>query len=132
MRMTGMLPGKRPWSLRAGGHRRAPGRIERHPLRAMPWFVKTETIAVPAAQVAPHLEAHRAWVGRLREQGVRISSGYLVDGQGKPGGGGLLLLEAADHASAEALILQDPMVRSGSVRWLLHRWVAAVGDLDLG
>jgi len=98
----------------------------------MPWFVKTETIAVPAAQVAPHLEAHRAWVGRLREQGVRISSGYLVDGQGKPGGGGLLLLEAADHASAEALILQDPMVRSGSVRWLLHRWVAAVGDLDLG
>jgi uncharacterized protein YciI len=97
----------------------------------MPWFVKTETITVPPANVAPHLEAHRAWVGQLRQQGVRISSGYLVDGQGKPGGGGLLLLEAADYARAEALILQDPMVRSGSVHWELHRWVSAVGDLNL-
>ena len=97
----------------------------------MPWFVKTETIAVPAASVAPHLAAHRAWVSQLRQQGVRISSGYLVDGQNKPGGGGLLLLEAADHASAEALLRQDPMVSSGSVHWTLHRWVAAVGDLNL-
>jgi len=54
-----------------------------------------------------------------------------VDGQDQPGGGGLLLLEAADHASAEALIRQDPMVRSGGVDWSLHRWMAVEGDLDL-
>jgi uncharacterized protein YciI len=66
----------------------------------------------------------------LRARGVRISSGYLVDGEGKPGGGGLLLLEATDHASAEALILEDPMVSSGCVEWSLHRWVSAVGELD--
>ena len=98
----------------------------------MPWFIKTETIRVPHAAVAPHLKAHCAWVEQLRQQGVRISSGYLVDGDGRPGGGGLLLLEASDHAAAEALIRQDPMLISGSVDWRLQQWIAAVGDLGLG
>ncbi len=43
----------------------------------------------------------------------------------------LLLLEATDHASAEALIRQDPMLRSGCVTWSLHGWISAVGDLNL-
>jgi uncharacterized protein YciI len=97
----------------------------------MAWFIKRETIHATPAEVRPHLAAHRAWVADLRSAGVRISSGYLVDGEGRPGGGGLLLLEAADHAAAEALIQQDPMVRSGCVTWTLHGWISAVGDLDL-
>jgi uncharacterized protein YciI len=97
----------------------------------MPWFIKTETIRGAPAAARNQLAAHRAWVEELRARGVRISSGYLVDGEGRPGGGGLLLLEAADHASAEALIQQDPMVRSGCVSWTLHSWISAVGDLDL-
>ena len=96
----------------------------------MAWFIKTETFRGSSADAAPHLAAHRTWGRELRSQGVRISSGYLVDGVGRPGGGGLLLLEAADHASAEALIRQDPMVRSGCVTWTLQGWIAAVGDLD--
>jgi len=96
----------------------------------MPWFIKRETFLQPYAQLRPHLQAHRAWVEELRARGVRISSGYLVDGEGKPGGGGMLLLEAADYASAEALIHQDPMLRSGGVDWTLHQWISAVGDLE--
>jgi uncharacterized protein YciI len=96
----------------------------------MPWFIKHETIRGQASDVRTQLAAHRSWVMDLRARGVRISSGYLVDGEGKPGGGGLLLLEATDHASAEALILEDPMVSSGCVDWSLHRWVSAVGELD--
>ena len=91
----------------------------------MPWFLKHETFRQPYAVMRPHLEAHKAWVAELRARGVRVSSGYLVDGQGQPGGGGLLLLEAADHASAEALIREDPMaaraapdlVRNGFCFW---------------
>ena len=98
----------------------------------MPWFIKRESFLRPYAELRPHLQAHRQWVETLRGQGVRISSGYLVDGEGKPGGGGLLLLEASDHASAEALIRQDPVVISGLVDWSLHQWVGAVGDLGLG
>ena len=73
-----------------------------------------------------------AWVRDLRGQGVRISSGYLVDGEGRPGGGGPLVLEAEDHASAEALIRQDPMVRCGGVDWTLQQWISAVGALEVG
>jgi uncharacterized protein YciI len=77
----------------------------------------------------PHLEAHRAWVRQLRERGVLISSGYLVDGDGRPGGGGLLLLEAASYADAEGLVRLDPMVCSGGVDWRLEQWQPSVGDL---
>ena len=98
----------------------------------MPWFIKRETFRFPHPQLRPHLAAHREWVAALRQQGVRISSGYLVDGEGQPGGGGLLLLEAEDHARAEALIRDDPMVRSGGVDWSLPQWIGAVGDLGVG
>lgn len=97
----------------------------------MPWFIKTETFRVSPQQARPHLAAHRAWVAELRARGVAVSSGYLVDGQGQPGGGGLLLLQAQDFSAAEALVLQDPMVRSGCVDWQLQGWVAAVGDLAM-
>ena len=95
----------------------------------MPWFIKTETFRCPYSEMRPHLAAHRAWVEELRRRGVAISSGYLVDGVGRPGGGGLLLFEAPDYASAEVLIQDDPMLRSGGVDWRLGQWMPAVGDL---
>ena len=98
----------------------------------MPWFIKHETFRRPQAELQDHLVAHRAWVRQERQRGLRISSGYLVDAQGRPGGGGLLLLEAEDHASAEALVRQDPMVLSGGVDWTLQQWNGAVGDLAVG
>ena len=98
----------------------------------MPWYVKHETFLRPYAEMQTHLAAHRAWVAGLRERGVRISSGYLVDGEGRPGGGGLLLLEAPDHAAAAELIQQDPMVISRLVDWSLQQWIRAVGDLEVG
>ena len=97
----------------------------------MPWFIKTETFRVPHAELKPHLAAHHRWVEDLRARGVAVSSGYLVDGEGCPGGGGLLLLEAETHAAAEALVRQDPMVRSGCVDWQLQGWRPAVGDLGV-
>jgi uncharacterized protein YciI len=98
----------------------------------VPWFIKQETFLRPYSAMQPHLAAHRAWVAELRAAGVVISSGYLVDGQGQPGGGGLLVLQAADHAAAERLIRRDPMVCSGGVAWRLERWVPVVGDLAVG
>jgi uncharacterized protein YciI len=91
----------------------------------MPWFIKTETFRVPHEQARPHIHAHRAWVRRLQAEGVAISSGYLVDAEGRPGGGGLLLLEATDHSAAEALVREDPMIRSGCVDWQLQGWIPA-------
>ena len=97
----------------------------------MAWFIKTETFRLPRPQLLAHLQAHHAWVTQLRQQGVVISSGYLVDQAGRPGGGGLLVLAAADYAAAEALVRQDPLIANGCVDWQLQGWIPAVGDLAL-
>lgn len=70
----------------------------------MKLFVKTETFLRPYGEMKPHLDAHRRWVEQQRVEGLVLSSGYLVDGEGQPGGGGLLLLQAVDYREAEALI----------------------------
>ena len=98
----------------------------------MAWFIKTETFRLPRLQLQAHLQAHHAWVAELRQQGVVITSGYLVDQAGRPGGGGLLLLAANDYAAAEALVLQDPLIANDCVDWQLQGWIPAVGDLAVG
>ena len=98
----------------------------------MAWFIKTETFRLPRPQLLAHLQAHHAWVAELRQQGVVMSSGYLVDQAGRPGGGGLLLRAAEDYAAAEALVRQDPLIANGCVDWQLQGWIPAVGDLAVG
>ena len=104
----------------------------------MAWFIKTETFtdgfrSLPGSQRAAQLQAHRDWVASQRAAGVAIASGFLVDGQRQPGGGGLLALQAGSYAEALALVQQDPLIAACWVDWQLHEWIAAAGDLgDLG
>jgi uncharacterized protein YciI len=98
------------------------------------WYVKTETFikGKPFPEIAPHLAAHKEWVAGLRAEGsVQITSGYRVDKDDKPGGGGLMLFAAADYSTALALVQQDPLVANGCVDWELNRWIAEVGDVAL-
>ena len=102
----------------------------------MAWFIKSETFteafrALPGPERTVHLKAHRAWVAEQRAAGTAMASGFLVDGQHQPGGGGLLVLEAASYDEALALIQQDPLIAAGWVEWKLHEWIAAAGDLAL-
>ena len=99
----------------------------------MPWFVKHETFTaetadLPMAQRRPHLEAHRAWVEQESAAGRRIRSGFLVDEQRRPGGGGLLIFEAASYAEALEWVQQDPMIKADLVRWTLQEWIPISGD----
>ena len=95
------------------------------------WFVKTETFAKPFPEVREHLEAHKAWVRGLQRRGevAQITSGYRVDAEGRPGGGGLMFFQAESHAAAEALCRLDPLVKSGSVAWKVQGFVPEVGDI---
>ena len=77
-----------------------------------------------------HCEDHCAWVESQRRSGLRMASGFLVDGDHKPGGGGLLVFEAPSYAAAEALIQQDPMIARDLVEWSLHAWRPVSGDLQ--
>ena len=99
----------------------------------MPWFVKHETFTaetadLPMAQRRPHLEAHRAWVEQESAAGRRIRSGFLVDEQRRPGGGGLLIFEAASYAEALEWVQQDPMIKADLVRWTLQEWIPVSVD----
>ena len=100
---------------------------------ADPWFVKTETFkkTLSFPQIRPHLEAHKVWVAELRAGGMSITSGYRVDADGRPGGGGLMLFAAADYSAAEQLVLDDPLIANDCVDWQLNQWVADVGDISL-
>ena len=95
------------------------------------WFVKTEQFYKPFPEVKPHLEAHREWVARLRADGYCITSGYRVDGEGKPGGGGLMFFAAKNYDEAEALVRTDPLIANKCVDWKLNGWIAEVGDVQL-
>ena len=99
----------------------------------MAWFVKPETFTSVAAALAveerrTNLEAHRRWVADEAAAGHRLRSGYLVDGDRRPGGGGLLIFEATSYADALAWVQNDPMIIAGLVDWQVQEWIPVSGD----
>ncbi|KAL3900826.1 MAG: hypothetical protein SGARI_006165 [Bacillariaceae sp.] len=105
-------------------------------VRALPnndesWFCKTEQFKRPFPEVRPHLEEHKAWVEKLRQDGYCITSGYRVDAEGKPGGGGLMFLAATSYQAALEIVEQDPLVANDCVDWELNGWIGQVGDVQM-
>ncbi len=100
----------------------------------MPFFVKTETFTKQTLKLLPnqrkkYLDAHKSWVKELSETGINISSGYLVDENNIPGGGGLVVLEAESFEVAKSIIQKDPMILGELVNWQLHEWLPVSGQL---
>ena len=94
----------------------------------MPLFIKTEVFKDKALKLTSNerkhfLAMHRSWISKLNSSGISISSGYLIDASQKPGGGGLLVIEAECYQSAKKIIENDPLIISGLVNWSLHEWV---------
>jgi uncharacterized protein YciI len=104
----------------------------------MHWFVKTEQFhkSLAFVEIKPHLEAHRAWVRSLREdrgngRARTIVSGYRVDENDRPGGGGLMIFAAKDYTAAEEYVRGDPLVANECVDWQLNKWIAETGDISI-
>eukprot|EP00956_Cyclotella_meneghiniana_P022792 scaffold43448_cov51-Cyclotella_meneghiniana.AAC.14 len=98
----------------------------------MKWFVKTETFAKPYPEVKQYLEEHREGGRSLREKGsVSIASGYRVDENGRPGGGGLMIFAAFDYITAEEFVKTDPLVSNECVDWHLNQWIPETGDITM-
>jgi len=111
--------------------------LEKKLVRCLPmegdesWFCKMEQFIKPYPEVKPHLEAHKEWVRKLRYAGYCITSGYRVDSEGKPGGGGLMFLAAKSYEDARQIILQDPLIINDCVDWELNGWIGQVGDVQM-
>lgn len=95
------------------------------------WFCKTEQFKRPFPEVKPFLEEHKLWVLSLRRQGYCITSGYRVDAEGNPGGGGLMFLAAKSHEEALKLVRQDPLVANDCVDWQLNGWIGEIGEIQM-
>tara|TARA_Y100001968_G_C19019908_1_gene554644 strand:- start:274 stop:582 length:309 start_codon:yes stop_codon:yes gene_type:complete len=98
----------------------------------MTWFIKTERFTKESMKSSPEkrneiIKMHKEWVKNINNSGVKICSGYLVDNLGKPGGGGLLLFEAKSWDEAKTIILSDPMIEFGLVKWKLEEWKSVFG-----
>ena len=100
----------------------------------MPWFIKTEKFTAQTLTLLPeqrqtYLAAHHECIKVLRSEGVKVSSGFLVDAEQRPGGGGLLVLQADSFEAAKRLVEQDPMIVEGLVKWDLQQWIPVCGEL---
>ena len=99
----------------------------------MPIFIKTEkfkdkTIELSNIERKKFLLMHKEWVKNISESGHYIHSGYLINEQKMPGGGGLLILEAKDYLTAKKIIENDPMIKHELVIWDLQEWIPIVGN----
>jgi len=109
--------------------------FRKHLLPGESWFCKTETFkkSLKFPEIKPHLDAHTQWVKDLRAQGeVCIVSGYRVDSEGKPGGGGLLFVAAKSYQEAYDLVSKnDPLIIKDCVDWELNGWNSQVGGIQV-
>lgn len=83
----------------------------------------------PLDEVLAHYDAHRAYLGALKAQGVLVASGPL-----EPRYGGALLLRVADddvEAALDAIRDGDPYWKAGVGQYELLPWNVRTGRDDL-
>jgi len=95
----------------------------------MPFFVKTETIKkeylINNDLKRKIINEHIDWIKQLKNEGINIKSGFLIDESKRPGDGGLLILEINNYRNALKIIKNDPMIKNDLVEWKLNEWVIA-------
>ena len=83
----------------------------------------------PIEEVLAHHEAHRAYLQRLKKEGVLVASGPL-----EPRFGGALLLRVPDATAREAMDRvrdNDPYSQAGVAQYELLGWDVKTGREDL-
>ena len=83
----------------------------------------------PLDEVLTVIDAHRAYLGGLKEKGLLLASGPL-----DPRSGGALLLRVPDEGSAAALDAirdGDPFVQHGLAQYELLPWMPVIGKDSL-
>ncbi len=93
----------------------------------MPFFVKTEIIKkeylIKKDLRNKVIHDHINWIKKLKQKGINIKSGFLVDEFQIPGAGGLLIIEMKTFKEALQIIKNDPMIQSDIVNWKLNQWI---------
>jgi uncharacterized protein YciI len=83
----------------------------------------------PIEEVMPFLEAHRAYLRALKQQGTVLAAGPF-----DPRIGGALLVSITDpnvHAALDGIRDQDPYFQAGIAQYELLPWNPVIGVEDL-
>ena len=93
----------------------------------MPIFVKTEIIKKEFISNTKlkkkFIDKHIAWIKDLKNAGINVKSGFLVNEIKEPGAGGLLIIEVKTYQDALKIVKEDPMIKNKIVDWKLSEWV---------
>lgn len=83
----------------------------------------------PLEVIAPHVDAHRAYLRELKASGVLLASGPF-----DPRSGGALLLRIPDdgvQATLDRIRDGDPFNQLGLVNYEMLPWIPVIGNEDL-
>jgi uncharacterized protein YciI len=83
----------------------------------------------PLDAIAPHVEAHRAYLRGLKSEGILLASGPF-----DPRTGGALLLRVPDdepQAALDRVRDGDPFTQRGLAQYELLPWLPVIGQDDL-
>ncbi|MFL5805937.1 MAG: YciI family protein [Roseiflexaceae bacterium] len=81
------------------------------------------TIVVDRAAYEPYLPAHLAYLQELKARGVLLLSGPFADRTG-----GMVVIQAASRAEAEAIAQADPLVANQVDTYELREWLITEGQ----
>ena len=83
----------------------------------------------PLEEVQKHVDAHRAYLHELKQQGVLLASGPVVP---RMGGAMLLRVTGSDVDSAlDSIRTNDPYIRFGIAQYEMWPWSPVIGTEDL-
>lgn len=83
----------------------------------------------PIEEVQKHVDAHRAYLQGLKQEGLLIAGGPLV-----PRTGGAILLRVPDdetQATLDSIRDNDPYTRSGVAQYEIWPWNPVIGTENL-
>tara|TARA_Y100001968_G_C19375111_1_gene727197 strand:+ start:492 stop:788 length:297 start_codon:yes stop_codon:yes gene_type:complete len=93
-------------------------------------YLKKEKLKLNVKKLNKYLiKEHIDWVEKLNLSGIYASTGYLIDKNYLPGGGGILILKANNYQEAKKIIEDDPIILSGEVEWEIYEWTLIAGNL---
>ena len=93
----------------------------------MPIFIKTEIIKKEFINnkklKKKFVDKHILWIKELKNAGIKVKSGFLVNEIKEPGAGGLLTIEVKSYKDALKIVKEDPMIKNRIVDWKLNEWI---------
>lgn len=89
-------------------------------------YVVHTTPAAPRDRIVELLPAHLEHQVRLEKAGTMFAAGPMVDEDGSPAGG-LIVIRAESFAAARAIADSDPLHKAGLRTYTIRRWTVNEG-----